>query len=319
MAMSLVCLSFHHIKTEYANFQKVRFEEPDEFYGLSRGERVLLQTGTRIEVYAYADDADPLFGMFVSKSGLGMEEIKEFFDVYVDMDAVTHLFRMAGSIESRVLGETYIPLAVKSAFLLAEKRGAAGQRMKSLFDAAIRVGERARAETEIEGSVAVADIVAKSVLAELPEMEEKTVVLLGAGTTGRKVVEALGNCKIVVINRNADLGQMTAQEVGGTVKEYSQLKETLSRADVLICATLASHHRVLPEMVAERDSLLIVVDVSPFRNVSPEVAGIPGVVPKNREIEKAAAQNRESAEAAVPEVEQIIREEIMRFEGGNIK
>lgn len=317
--MHLVCLSFHHIKTGYANFQKVRFEDPEQFYRLSEGERVLVQTGTRVEVYAYADDINSLFNVFVSKSGLSMAAIEGFFDVYLDSDAVLHLFRMVGSIESRVLGETYIPLVVKSAFLLAEERSATGPRIKTLFDAAIRVGERARAETKIEGSVPVADVAAKSILSELPVLEGKTVVLLGAGTTGRKVAEALANHEhgIVVVNRNHEIGQMTAQKVGGVVWEYSQLKEALSRADVLICATLASHHRVLPKMIAERTSPLIIVDVSPFRNVSPEVAALPMVILKNGEIEKAVAQNRESAKADIPKVEQIIREEILRLEGGS--
>lgn len=317
-----MCLSFHHIKTGYINFQKVRFEEPEQFYRLSDGERVLLQTGTRVEVYAYTNDIDSLFEIFISKSGLSRAEIEEFFDVYKDMDAVMHLFRMIGSIESRVLGETYIPIAVESAFLFAEERSAVGQHMKALFDAAIRVGRRARTETEIEGSVAVADVAAKSILEELPEIGGRTVVLLGAGTTGRKVAEVLAKHnprKVVVINRNRDIGRIAAQKVGGVVQEYSQLKEALSRADVLICATLASHYRVLPEMIGERASPLVVVDVSPFRNVSPEVADIPGTIIKNGEIEKAVEQNRESAEAAVTKVERIIQEEIMRFEGGREK
>ena len=318
MTMRLVCLSFHHVKTGYANFQKVRFEDPGQFYRLSERERVLLQTGTRVEVYAYIDDVNPLFDVFVSKSGLSRAEIEEFFDVYFDSDAVLHLFRMAGSIESRVLGETYIPLAVKSAFRLAEERGATGQRTKTLFNVAIRVGERARAETKIEGTVPVADIAAKSILSELPAGERKTVVLLGAGTTGRKVAEALVNLghEIVVVNRKRDIGKMTAQKVRGVVREYSQLKEALSCADVLICATLASHHRVLPEMIAERTSPLIIVDVSPFRNVSPEVAALPMVILKNGKLEKAVAQNYESAKADVPKVEQIIAEEILRLERG---
>ncbi len=311
--MRFVCLSFHHIKTGYANFQRVRFEDQAQFYRLLGGEGVLLQTGTRVEVYAYADDVSPLLDLFVSKSGLSREEIEEFFDVHHDSDAVSHLFRMSSSIESRVLGETYIPFAVKSAFRLADEAGAVGPRMKALFDAAIRVGERARAETKIEGAVPVADIAAKSILSELPALERKTLVLLGAGTTGRKVAEALAshNPGIVVVNRNHDIAQMTAQKVGGVAREYSRLKEVLSGADALICATLASHYRVLPEMIT---SPLIIVDVSPFRNVSPEVAAIPGVILKNGELEKAVAQNRESAKAEVPKVEQIIREELLRFE-----
>lgn len=315
--MRLVCLSFHHIKTGYANFQRVMFEDPEQFYKLSEGERVLLQTGTRVEVYAYVDNVDSFFDLFVSKSGLGGAEIKEFFDVYVDNDAALHLFRMAGSIESRVLGETYIPLAVKSAFLLAGEEDAVGPRIKELFNTAICVGERARTETKIEGSVPVVDIAIKSILSELPELERKKALLLGAGTTGRRVAGELSSygAEIVVINRTREIGKITAQKVGGTLREYSQLEEALSSADVLICATLASHYRVLPEMITDRVTPLIIVDVSPFGNVSPEVAAIQGVILKNGELEKGIIKNHETAKAEIPKVERIIQEEILKFRG----
>jgi glutamyl-tRNA reductase len=108
---------------------------------------------------------------------------------------------------------------------------------------------------------------------------------------------------------------MTAQKVGGTLWEYSQLEEALSSADVLICATLASHYRVLPEMITDRKSPLIIVDVSPFGNVSPEVAAIQGVILKNGELEKAIMKNHETAKAEIPKVERIIQEEILKFRG----
>lgn len=315
--MQLVCLSFHHIKTGYANFQMARFKNPEQFYELTKGERVLLQTGTRVEVYAYVEGVDSLFDMFISKSGLGEVEIKEFFDVYIGRDAALHLFRMASCIESRVLGETYIPLAVESAIQLALENGAAGPRVKELFGRAIRVGKRARAETKIEGAVPVADIAIKSILKEFPRLEGKGVMLLGAGTTGRKIAKELSNygAGVTVINRNQDIGQITAQKAGGTVLEYSKLTETLQSADILICATLASHYRVLPEMIGKRGSPLIIVDVSPFGNVDPEVAAIERVILKNGELEKAVKQNHESAKSEIQNVEKIIHEEILNLKG----
>lgn len=315
--MQFVCLSFHHIKTGYANFKTVRFDNPKRFYELSKGERVLLQTGTRVEVYAYADDADSFLDIFIKESGLGEAEIKEFFDVYYEEEAVQHLFRMAGSVESRVLGETYIPLAVESAFWVALENGAVGPHMQELFDVAIRVGERARAETEIEGSVPVVDIAVKSITEEISKIEGKKVVLLGAGTTGRKMAEELSKkgAELTVINRNQDIGQITAQKVGGVLLEYPKLTDTLSNADVLICATLASHYRVLPEMIEKRSSPLVIVDVSPFGNVSPEVAAIGGVILKNGELEKAVKQNHETAKSEIQKVEKIIHEEIFNLKG----
>ncbi|MBU2560020.1 hypothetical protein KKA03_03905, partial [archaeon] len=130
--MQLVCLSFHHIKTKYANFQAVRFNDSEQFYEVTNGERVLLQTGTRVEVYAYTENIGSVFEVFTKKSGLTRKEIEDFFNVYFDKDAREHLFRMTCCIESRVLGETYIPLAVESAFKQALENSAAGPHMKAL-------------------------------------------------------------------------------------------------------------------------------------------------------------------------------------------
>jgi glutamyl-tRNA reductase len=310
--MHLICISFHHIKTGYDNFLKVKFVDPEQFYKLTRGERVLLQTGTRVEVYVYADDPDSLFDMFISKSGLSEAEIRELFDVYVEREATLHLFRMAGSIESRVLGETYIPLAVESAFQLALENGAAGPHIKELFGGAIRVGKRARGETKIEGTVPITDIALKSIKDEISKIEGKKIVLLGAGTTGRKIAKELSKdgAELTIINRNQNIGQIIAQKVGGIMHDYPKLTETLRSADILICATLASHYRVLPEMIEKRSSPLIIVDVSPFGNVNPEVAAIDKVILKNGELENAVKENHETAKSEIPNVENIISEEL---------
>ncbi|MBU2560253.1 NAD(P)-binding domain-containing protein, partial [archaeon] len=171
---------------------------------------------------------------------------------------------------------------------------------------------KARLETKIEGSMPVADIALKAITEEIPEINGKKIVLLGAGTTGRKIAKELSNKKaeVIVINRNMDIGQITAKKVRGTFLEYSKLNETLLGADVLICATLASHYRVLPEMIEKRSSPLVIVDVSPFGNVAPDVASIDRVILKNGELEKAVKQNHETAKLEIPNVEKIIQEEL---------
>jgi glutamyl-tRNA reductase len=317
--MHLACLSLHHIKTPYASFEKVRFKEPSEFYELSKEkERVLLQTGTRVEVYALITDkeqVDSLLDIFVSKSGLEKDDLKDLFNVYFDRDAVMHLFRLVGSIESRVLGETYIPWQVEDAFHLAKEKSAAGPYMDLLFNAAIRAGRRARSETKIvKGIPFLVDMAVNYITEELPALGGKTIVLLGAGLTGRRVAKALAryNPKLIIVNKVYEVSVKIAEEIGATAVKYAQLSEVISKADVLVCATLASHYRVTLEMIPSLKSLVI-VDVSPFRNVDPAVATLPNVILKDGELEKAVEENMRLAEAEVPKVERIIGEEIERL------
>lgn len=312
--MSLLCLSLHHIKTPYADFLRFRLKDPGEFYNLLKGrEAVLLQTGTRVEVYALIEregEIDSLLDILLENA-----REKDLFDTYFDRDAVMHLFRLAGCIESKVYGETYIPLQVAGEFQLAQKKSATGPFMDSLFNSALRVARRARAETKIEGGVPVADMAVHIIKKEFPNLEGKDIVLLGAGLTGRKVAKRLQkfNPRLLVVNRNFDIGVRTASEVGGTPVEYGRLSEVLTKAELLICATLASHYRVTPEMLTPLKPLVI-VDVSPFRNVDPAVATIPNVILKDGELEKAIEENMGSAKGEVPKVEKIIEEEIERLD-----
>ncbi|MFH1773582.1 MAG: NAD(P)-binding domain-containing protein [Methanobacteriota archaeon] len=315
--MHLVCLSLHHIKTSYDNFLKAGALAPAEFYRLSKGiqERILLQTGTRVEVYALIDEGvDSLLDILSSKSSLE----KDSFKIYFDRDAVVHLFRLVGGIESRVLGETYLLRQVEDAFHLAKKKSAVGSYMDSLFNSAIRTGRKVRLETKIEGSIPVADMAVKNILDELPTLEGKIAVLLGAGLTGRKAAKALvkRKLKLIVVNRNYDIGKRTAREIGAKAVKYAQLSKTLSNADVLICATLASHYRITAELIKSlhRKSPLVIVDVSPFGNVDLAVAALPNIVLKNGELRKAVEENMRLEKAEVPKVERIIEEEIEKLD-----
>ncbi len=319
--MPIVCLSFHHIKTRYADFQKVRFDDASRFYRLSEGtkikERVLVQTGTRVEVYAVTEDVDggveTLLEIFSSKSGLDKETLKDLFSVHIGEDAARHLFRLIGCIESRVLGETYVPLQIEAAFRNAGENGAVDSYIGTLFDTAIRIGKRAKAETKIEGEQVVADEAVKHILEEIPEMRDRKIVLLGAGLTGQNVAKSLrklGPKYLTVINRNFDIGKITAEKIGGSMVKYGDFAKVLSKADVLVCATLASHYRVTPDMLDDRTAPIVVVDVSPFGNVDPAVAGLPDVILIDKNLRKDVEKNLNLAKEGIPGVEKIIEEEI---------
>lgn len=308
--MLLACLSLHHRKVGYADFEKLKFRTPSEFYKISSeiGEVVLLQSNTRIEVYALVDCKEK------ANSLLNIFKEKDSFKIYFGRGAVLHLFRLACGIESRVLGETNLLRQLEDAFHLAKENRAASAFMSSLFGAAVNAGRRVRSETKIEGAIPVAEIAFKNILQELPALKHKKVLLVGAGLTGLKTAKILAEhgAELTIINRNYDAAIKIAKEVGGRAVNYSRLREALSTTDVLICATLASHYRVTAELVKSlhRKSPLVIVDVSPFGNVDPAVAALPNIVLKNGKLRKAVEKNLESAKAEIPKVERIIKEEI---------
>lgn len=316
--MELLCLSFHHIKTTYSDFLKVRFHDPGEFYRATTdlGERVLFQTGTRVEIYTFTEGIEGVKNAFIEvlaqRSGLSREALSGFFKEYRGTDAARHLFRLSGKIESRVMGETYIPWQVEEAIKMAKFNGGAGPLAEKLFNTALNISQKVALETDIEECGSVPEEAVDYLLNQIPNLDGRTVVLLGAGMTGRKIIESLRsfNPKVLCINRNFDICVRTALEVRGDVVDYSRRNEALSKADILVCATLASHYRVTPKMLesVERTKPLLVIDASPFGNVDPAISGMDGVTFEDR-LRDSIKANFEAQKRAVPDVEEIIKKE----------
>ncbi len=315
--MSLSCLSLHHIRTSYSIFARVRFSRPSEFYEASRevGDRVLFQTGTRVEVYT-TGDVNAVLEVLSEHSGIAEEELSGLFVLHTSDNAAEHLLRLACCIESRVLGETYIPWQVESALEQARVEGAAGA-LEGLFAGAVRASRRVRKETGIAGGEL--HKTAFEALRCAAELKGRRIVLYGAGLTGRRVA-ALAmreGASILVLNRNRDIAQQCAAEIGAEVVEYEDRFDALSDADVLICATLASHYRVTPELLSrhERRKRLVVLDVSPFRNVSPEVREMSHVTLVDSELSRKVEEHLAAMRAEVPKVKEIVKEELSKLRG----
>ncbi|WP_456475234.1 hypothetical protein [Candidatus Pyrohabitans sp.] len=316
--MTLTCLSLHHIKTSYKNFSRVRFSSPSEFYEatLHLGERVLFQTGTRVEVYTTGDSTPAILEALSHHSGIAEEELSELFRVYTAREAAEHLFRLACCIESRVLGETYIPWQVEEALVQAKAAHAAGNALEKLFGAAMLASKRAREETGIAGGDL--HLRAMEALNAATGLEGKRLLLYGAGLTGRKVamLAKQEGASIAVLNRNHDIALRCAREVGAVAVEYDRRYAALGDADILLCATLASHYRITPELLSavKLEKRLVILDVSPFRNVSPEVAKLGYVTLVNGEVAEAVEEHLAAMRAHVPEVEAILAEELAKLE-----
>lgn len=315
--MTLTCLSLHHIKTSYKNFSRVRFSSPGEFYEATPhlGERVLFQTGTRVEVYTTGDSTPAILEALSQHSGIAEEELSGLFKVYTAREAAEHLFRLACCIESRVLGETYIPWQVEEALVQAKAARAAGV-LEKLFGAAMLASKRAREETGIAGGDL--HLKAMEALNAATQIAGKRLLLYGAGLTGRKVamLAKQGGASIAVLNRNHDIALRCAREVGAEAVGYDGRYAALGDADILVCATLASHYRITPELLSavKLKKRLVILDVSPFRNVSPEVAKLGFVTLVNGEVAKAVEKHLAAMRAHVPEVEAILAEELAKLE-----
>ncbi len=214
-------------------------------------EAVLLSTCNRVEVYAAATDpvavpSDQQVKQFLAEFH-GLELHQVFDDLFEQSGegAVRHLFTVAASIDSMVLGEPQILAQVKQAYQLAQQQQSVGPITHDIFQRALRVAKRVATETSINErrvsipSVAVSDF-ARNVF---ERFDDKRILVIGAGEMADETLVYLreeGARGITVIGRNRESSQKLARQHGGTAAPWEQLEVELAAADVVISTTGAA-------------------------------------------------------------------------------
>lgn len=252
-------------------------------------EAVVLSTCNRVEVYAnvtrYHGGVADLRDFCCEWAGVAPEDVSDLAYDYHDDRAAAHLFAVASGLDSMVVGERQIALQVKDAYAAADAEGSTGRVLGSLFRQALRVSRRARTETGIsEGASSMVDVGLDAARQVLGTLEDRTVLLVGAGKMGGIAASRLhGEARrITIANRTADKGERLALKVGGDTLDFAGVATGLAEADLVLTSTGASHPIIDAEAVelAMRDRggrPLVLLDIAVPRDVDPACAGVPGV------------------------------------------
>ena len=250
-------------------------------------EVVVLSTCNRVEIYGVsAWIHGRVHQLFQELTGSDMD-VTPYLYVKEGVAAAQHLFAVASGLDSLVLGETEITGQVKNAYQAAKDVGLVGKKMNRLFQTAFAVAKKIRTETAIgRGATSVG-----SVAVELAEkvfgsrLDEKTVMILGAGKMGEACVKHLskrGAKTVLVANRSVERAEKLAAEFGGCAVRMEESASALAAADILVSSTGS------PDIVLRRDDLarilparknrpLVLVDIAVPRDIDPAVAGLPNV------------------------------------------
>jgi glutamyl-tRNA reductase len=258
-------------------------------------EAVLLGTCNRTELYLTAPrdrvDASALGAHALSaRSGMPAHEAGPYLYTLHDRSAVRHLFRVVSSLDSMVVGEAQIQGQVRDAYRQAVRIGtgtySVGPVLGRMFEAALRVGARVRADTDLGAGAASIPSAAVALAREaLGTLHGRKAVLLGAGETAGialRCFHAEGADGVIVASRSEARAQELARRFGARAAGFEQLAELLAAADVVASAT-AAPHAVLTRQVVEaalagrRGRPLLILDIAMPRDVEPAVAGLPGV------------------------------------------
>nr|WP_218848888.1 glutamyl-tRNA reductase [Nocardioides perillae] len=257
------------------------------------GEATVIATCNRLEIYAEVDrfhgSVEDVSRLLVERAGQSTEEVLRHLYVHYDDGAVSHLFHVASGLDSMVVGEGQILGQTREALRLGQELGTAGPALNALFQQALRVGKRSRAETGIDRAAPslVSAALERAEVAVGPVAGRRAVVV-GAGSMASLATATLsraGVADLVVVNRTAANADRLAAEYAARTAPLTDLAVELAEADVVVSCTGAAGVVVTrASLEAARagagrgaDQPLAVLDLALPHDVEPEVATLPGL------------------------------------------
>jgi glutamyl-tRNA reductase len=290
-------------------------------------EAAVLSTCNRTELYAVVADATraeaTLSQALVEHSRISEDELADANYFHRELSAVRHLFRVAASLDSMVLGESEIQGQVRVARDLARRAGTLGPLLDRTFAQALATGRRVRSQTRVAaGAVSVSSVAVDLARTALGDLRDRRALLVGAGRAAEATARALlgeGLAEIVVSNRTPATANRLATRFGGRAAGLEALAHDLAAVDVVISSTDATRtildaHSLARAREGERRRPLVLIDIAVPRDVDPRVGKLPGVRLHNIDDLKRVAEanlNGRRREAARAEV--IVAEEVRRF------
>jgi glutamyl-tRNA reductase len=329
--MSVVVIGLSHRSSPVELRERFAFAEervPETLRQLRQqgiaDEAVILSTCNRVEIYA-ATSLDP------AKAFAGLKEFlvncheyrnpltNELY-TFDEPQSLQHLFRVACGMDSMVLGETEILGQLKKAYDLALQHKQTGGRLNKAFQRAFNVAKHIRTETSIQrGSISVASVAVELAEKIFESLEERHVMVIGAGDTSEKTARALvsrGAKSIIIANRSTEHAQVLAGELGGRAVSFEDWAMEFAHIDIAISSTSAAHHildcaKLEPLMKLRKNRPLLLIDIAVPRDIDPAVNLLPNVYLYNvDDLQSIASDYLKQRQDEVARCEAIIQDKV---------
>lgn len=293
-------------------------------------EAVLLSTCNRVEVYTASENTggtathEQIAEFLAGFHGVPLHEVFDDLFERTGDDAVRHLFTVAASLDSMVVGEPQILAQVKQAYQLAMEQESAGPLTHAIFQAALRVARRVAAETTLHQkrvsipSVAIGDF-ARQIF---ERFDDKNVLVIGAGEMGEETLRYLheaGARRITILNRSLPKAQELASRWQGQLADWESLPRQLISADLVISTTGAPRPIFTLNAYRQIESLryqrpLFILDLAIPRDFEPAIGDCLQVYLYSiDDLRRACESNRAERDAEMPQALSIIEQETSRF------
>lgn len=253
-------------------------------------EAFVLSTCNRVEILLESDSpaaCQQAVKLLAKAKGASPELLTEYLYQYSDKEAVRHLFRVASSLDSMIVGETQILRQVRKAYSIAAEAQTARRLLHKLLHQTFNVAKRVRTETKIANSAVSVSFAAVELARKVfGTLADKTVMLIGAGEMAELAAKCLlekGAKRILVANRTTENAVKLAIDFNGEVVAFENLAEKLPQADIIICSTAAQNYLINRAMIEESQAArggqpLLLIDISVPRNIEPTAGALENVV-----------------------------------------
>ena len=291
-------------------------------------EAAAISTCNRTELYMFASDAvnaeSQALTVLAREADIRPTELVSHLYSFRGASAASHLFRVTSGLESMIVGETEIQGQVKRAYELALVEDATGPVLNRLFRGALAAGKRARSETALsERALSVPQVAVELAQRTLGDLEERSVLVVGAGETAELTARALaarGVDAVFIANRHYDRAIGIAQRFGGRAVRFEELPSLLAAADIVVSSTSSPHNVIerdaLSEVMTERGGRpLLLIDLAVPRDISPPCRELPGVTVHDMDdLQSLVERNTSSRMGEAARAETILRSELAQFQ-----
>ncbi len=335
--MSLVVVGLNHHTSHVDLRERLAFSEeaiPVALWELRRhlenSGAVIVSTCNRVEVYLHHDFGEPterlhaIIRHFLSEwHQIHESEFRDALYQYEGRETVEHIFRVAASLDSMVIGEAQVLGQVQEAYLAAQSEGATDKVMNALFQRAFAVAKNVRTHSTLgEGKVSISSVAVDLASSIFDALDGKTVMVIGSGEMGGLTLSNLmsrGLGKVLVANRSKDRAQALAEAYHGEPLVFHELPEYLHQADIVISATgapdLVLYQRHFEQaMTIRKGRPMFIIDIAVPRDVDAAANTVDGVYLYNvDDLEAVVNQNLNARHGEIDTCMAIVEQGVSQF------
>ena len=329
---SIVLLGVNHKTTPLEIREKLAlssgYEEPLQELGSVDGvkEHYLLSTCNRVEVLYTTENLDETKRKvlhFLFKDAVPEQDLDKYVYHYENEEAVQHLFLVASSLDSMIVGEAQILGQLKEAYRFASEQKTSGSILNKLLHKSFFVAKRVRTETRIGASAVSISYAAVELARKIfGQLDNKSVMLVGAGEMAELAAEHLvgqGVANVVVANRTLERAVNLARRFNGQAVSLDELIEQLEYVDIIISSTgatgtILSKKDVKPIMRERRNRPLFFIDIAVPRDLDQDINDLDNVYLYDiDDLNNVVEMNRAERDKEAVKAERIVSEETLKF------